>query len=132
MTPLQLLERIERGEITVQRALREWNKSKQEHTQLRLLSFLKIHVEGAEKPIKLIIPLTLVSFGLSAGRLALSLGVGPDNEDFKRVQTVFSSIPGRDLRALLRALKHCDGQSLVEVRDRNGLVIIRVVSVIRS
>lgn len=136
MDRMEILNSLERGEISVNKAVsllkkcntEENRRASGEKPAARKGHWLKIHVKDeGRNVIRLYAPISLLSIGFSMGKLAMGSKSLKDNEGVQTAQTVLRSIDRKDIKMLVRAIKESGKIDIVQVKDGNTLVNISIV-----
>jgi hypothetical protein len=136
MERMEILNSLERGEISVRKAvslLKESNKvetfkASDDKPSVRKGHWFKIRVKDEEgHNIRLYAPISLLSFGFSLSKLVMGSTHFKDNEGVQTAQNVLNSIDRRDMKMLVNAIKESGKTDIVQVMDGNTFVNISIV-----
>lgn len=127
MRNIEILEALERGEITAKKAVSMLKSKNKKRIFTKKAAWFKIHVKDDEHNLKFYVPISIVNFGLTIGRLAMKSKFLKYNEGIEAAQNVLDSIDTKDIKLLVKTLKSCGKMNIVEVRDDDTFVCIQLV-----
>jgi len=127
MSRMDILGSLERGEISVEKAILLLKKSNKEKMFTRKSGWFRIHVKDDKHNIKLYVPIFLLSIGMSISKVVISSKQLKDNEGIQVAKNVLSTIENKDLRSIIKVIKNSGRTNLVEVQDGTTIVSIRLV-----
>ncbi|HHT65108.1 MAG: hypothetical protein ACOX25_11770 [Caldicoprobacterales bacterium] len=134
MKNMEILQCLERGEISADKAVillagnrkKEALSTRDAHAG-RKARWIKIRVRDEEHKLRFYLPISLISFGFSIGKLVTGSKSAADHEGVQIAQNVFNSIDKGDMKRLIQAMKGSGKTDLVEVIDGQMLVNISLV-----
>lgn len=127
MDSMDVLERLEAGDISSDSAASLLKKNERKVNPGRG-RFLKIKVRSEGSNINIVLPISLISGGLSFARFIFNLLPYADEEDdARKVMEIFRQLDGKDIKVLTDSFRMCKGMNLVEVHSNDSDVSIRVI-----
>ncbi len=132
--PMEILEHLERGEISVDKAIsllkkyqKKYQKKDERGLPVRKAHWLKIRIREEKHNFRLYLPISLFSLGFSIGKLAIGSRFVPDDQDLTPVKQVLNNIDRRDMKKLVKAVKESGKIDMVNIVDGDTLVDISIV-----
>lgn len=126
MYNIKVLESLERGEISVGKAISMLKHPPRPKT-LPKGNILLIRIRNNDKRLTIPIPLCLIDFGFLVGRFGLRIADKFSNDpNMKEVSDIIKYVGYGDIKKLVYSLRVCKSTGLVEVRDEDSMVIIDV------
>lgn len=127
MHRLEILEMLEKGDISVDKAI-SMLKHPPKPKPLPKGNILIIKVRDEDKKLYIPIPFFLINLVFLLGKLGIKVAVRfANNEDLRKVNDIVKYIDYRDIRKLVNCLRICKSTRLVEVQDDSSTVIISVI-----
>ena len=136
MKPMEILEQLERGDISTDKAISLLQKYKsrcevkeadKKGMKVRKAHWMKIRVRDDGHKFCFYLPISLFSLGFSIGKLAVGSRFMPEDEDLDQVRKVLKSIDRRDIKKLLNAVRESGKTDLVKVEDGDSIVNISLI-----
>lgn len=122
MNNISVLDELDKGEIDLKTAINKIKKNNNKRHFIKNRHFFKIKIKSDDTKINLIFPLFLAD-------LAVSIGLSVcKNKSIKHIQAdqliKIRQIKGKDIRQLIRQLRHCSIKHMVSVYDGSDIVNI--------
>lgn len=127
MYRMDILQRLEKGEISVDKAI-SMLKHPPKPKSLPRGNILVVKVRDKEKKLYIPIPLFLINLAFLLSKLGIKIANKfGDNEDLGKINDIAKYIDYTDIRKLVYCLRMCKSTGLVEVCDGDSRVIIDVI-----
>jgi hypothetical protein len=135
MKHMEILNSLEQGKITAEKAISLLNKCKKaEHKheikkskKRRKGHWFKIHIKDKDTNLKFYVPVSIINLGFSMARFAAGSKYLSNNKGMEVAQKVLKSIDKNDIKCLTKEIKACGKTDLVQVVDGDTFVTIRVI-----
>lgn len=129
MCVIDILCRIERGEITVKDGISLLNETR---TKRDLPSgrgkYMKIRVFDGKNNLSFTIPIFLISAGLSMARFGASVAQkGKTNDNANKALDAIGSLDKKDVKLLTNELRKCKHLNFIEVHSGDNHVSISII-----
>ncbi|MGI6704719.1 MAG: hypothetical protein ACOX6S_00145 [Clostridia bacterium] len=126
MTNLEILEALERGDISAKKAASLLKKNQRSRRGGGRIMRLKIR--DGEQRLHIPLPLFLVYGAYVLGKATLKIGAYFDKGEgtIRTISDSLESISDADMKALIDSLGQCRSEGFVEVHDGDSHVVISV------
>jgi len=126
MTNLEILEALERGDLSPQKAASLLKKNQRPRQGGGRI--MRVKVRSGEHHLHIPLPLFLVYGSYVLGKAALKVGAYFDKEEgtVRTISKTLESISDADMKALIDSLGQCRSEGFVEVRDGDSHVVISI------
>jgi len=129
MGSMEILDRIESGEVSVQEGISLIGKCRDsQDVPVKKGSFMRISVLDKDSKFSFTIPLFVINAGLSLTRFAASCTPKDHMDDnAKKALDVIKSLDKRDIKRLVNELRKCKTINFIEVHSKDSHVSISIV-----
>jgi len=127
MTKMEILNRLEKGELSFKEALSLIEEQKKPE-KISRGHFLKVHITSGQHSIPIVLPLFLIGTGFSIGKTVMRfIPQSKLNDEVKQVCKVLDLIDPYDIWCLVEGLKRCKDNEFIEIVDGDDRIEIKVI-----
>lgn len=129
MDSMEILDRIERGEVSVQKGLTLISKCRNsQDVPVKRGNFMRISVLDGKSRFSFTIPLFVINAGLSLTRFAPSRTTKDHIDDnARKAIDIIKSLDKKDIKRLINELRKCKSLNFIEVHSKDSHVSISIV-----